>query len=244
MLFVTTALLDQIARAGGEMFDGLRYLLFDGEEVDSGWVRRVLQEGRIEHFWHVYGAMETVSCRSWHEARMIEEGVKTPIGRPTANTRIYVLDARGEPVGKDVRGELYIGGAGLGRGYLNRPEMTGERFVPDPYGGEPGGRMYRTGDMGKWREDGVLEYVERADEQVEIQGYRITPREIEARMKEYRQVEDAVVVVREDVAGEKHLVAYYTVAKTMNGGDENWLPLHLPYWYPNSGKVANENEKD
>ncbi|HKD14047.1 MAG TPA: amino acid adenylation domain-containing protein [Candidatus Angelobacter sp.] len=244
MLFVTTALLDQIARAGGEMFDGLRYLLFDGEEVDSGWVRRVLQEGRIEHFWHVYGAMETVSCRSWHEARMIEEGVKTPIGRPTANTRIYVLDARGEPVGKDVRGELYIGGAGLGRGYLNRPEMTGERFVPDPYGGEPGGRMYRTGDMGKWREDGVLEYVERADEQVEIQGYRIKPREIEARMKEYRQVEDAVVVVREDVAGEKHLVAYYTVAKTMNGGDENWLPLHLPYWYPNSGKVANENEKD
>ncbi|HEX3094148.1 MAG TPA: AMP-binding protein [Candidatus Angelobacter sp.] len=175
---------------------------------------------------------------------MIEEGVKIPVGWPMASTRTYVLDLRGEPAAKDVIGELYISGAGLGRGYLNRPDITGEKFIPNPYGEESGERMYRTGDMGKWREDGVLESVARADEQIEIQYHRIKPREIEARMKQYDRVEDAVVIVREDVAGEKHLVAYYTVTKTMSAGEENWPPPVLPYWYPNSGTAVGQNEEE
>jgi amino acid adenylation domain-containing protein len=175
---------------------------------------------------------------------MVEEGVKIPIGWPMANTRTYVLDVRGEPAAKDVMGELYISGAGLGRGYLNRPDITGEQFIPNPYGGESWGRMYRTGDMGKWRENGVLESVAPADEQIEIQGRRIKPREIEAWMKQYGGVEDAVVIGREDVAGEKHLVAYYTVTKTMTGGDESWPPPVLPYWYPNSGTAIGLNEEE
>jgi amino acid adenylation domain-containing protein len=148
------------------------------------------------------------------------------IGRPIDNTRIYVLDARRQPVPIGVTGEIYIGGMGVARGYLGQPELTRQRFLADPFSADPAARMYKTGDLGRWLADGTLEYLGRNDGQVKIRGYRVEVGEVEAQLARHAQVKEAAVVAREDVPGQRRLVAYITCRDQNSPGVEE-LRVHL-----------------
>jgi amino acid adenylation domain-containing protein len=196
-----------------------------GGEALPGWVVRQFQKSLPQAELHnLYGPTETtVASTAWTPPADGELNT-VPIGKPIANTRIYILDGAGEPAPVGVTGEMYIGGAGVARGYWNRPDLTADRFVADPYASEPEARMYKTGDLGRWLADGNIEFLGRNDYQVKIRGFRIELGEIEARLREHAGVRDAVVVAREDEPGDKRLVAYYTVREEVN---ETALRAHL-----------------
>ncbi|MFO0762765.1 MAG: amino acid adenylation domain-containing protein [Byssovorax sp.] len=156
--------------------------------------------------WNMYGPTETTIWSTVHRIQPGEETVL--IGRPIANTQVYVLDARLSLAPIGVAGELYIGGDGLAHGYLHRPSLTSERFVPSPFGPTPEARLYRTGDRARLRPDGALEFLGRADQQVKIRGYRIELDEVTAALEQHPAVRQAVVVARDDGSGDKRLVAY------------------------------------
>jgi amino acid adenylation domain-containing protein len=156
-----------------------------------------------------YGPTETVvGCCVYEVGAADPRSGSVPIGRPIANTQLYVLDSNLRPVPPGAMGELYIGGAGVARGYLNRPELTAERFLPDPFRGVPDARLYKTGDLARYRTDGTLEYLGRTDDQVKIRGFRIELGEIEATLAAHAKVRSCAVVVREDEPGHKQLVGY------------------------------------
>ena len=181
-----------------------------GEALAPSTVRLWQQMQPDVRIVNEYGPTETVvGCVVYEVPANFPLTATTPIGRPIANTQMYILDARGDPTPIGVAGELYIGGAGVARGYLNRPDLTSERFVIDPFSDNPGARMYKTGDLCRWTADGVLEYLGRNDFQVKIRGFRIELGEIEARMAEHENVRESVVVAREDSSGDKRLVAYF-----------------------------------
>ena len=203
----------------------LKTLVVAGESCPEGVGERWGQ-GRL--LLNAYGPTETTVCASISEPL---KGEGAPIGRPIANTQVYVLDEEMRVVPVGVIGELHIGGAGLARGYLGRAELTAERFVPNPYGKRAGERMYRTGDLARWRGDGNLEYVGRKDQQVKIRGYRIELGEIEAVLGEHGGVREAVVVAREGEGGEKRLVGYVVEREGMkveSGELRRYLQGRLP----------------
>ena len=183
-------------------------ILCGGEMLPANLAQSLID--KAEELWNVYGPTETTI---WSTAGRVRRAAKfISIGRPIANTRVYVLDQNGAPVPVGVAGEIYIGGAGVARGYLNRPELTAERFLADPFVAEADARMYKTGDVGKWSPDGTIEHLGRNDHQVKIRGFRIELGEIEAALASHTAVREAVVTAREDVPGQKRLVAYYTAA--------------------------------
>ncbi|AOY04774.1 non-ribosomal peptide synthetase DhbF [Bacillus subtilis] len=186
-----------------EKLRGLRVLV-GGEALPSGLLQ-ALQDLHCS-VTNLYGPTETTI---WSAAAFLEEGLQgvPPIGKPIWNTQVYVLDNGLQPVPPGVVGELYIAGTGLARGYFHRPDLTAERFVADPYG-PPGTRMYRTGDQARWRADGSLDYIGRADHQIKIRGFRIELGEIDAVLANHPHIEQASVVVREDQPGDKRLAAY------------------------------------
>jgi amino acid adenylation domain-containing protein len=223
ILWLTVGLFNQYAEILKQEFFSLRHLIVGGDALDVQVIRNVIADRPRGSFTitNGYGPTETTTFALTHEIKSVKEKARSiPIGRPIGNTRAYILDEHGAAVPVGVKGELYIGGAGVARGYLNRGELTAERFVPDPYAGETGARMYKTGDVGRWLADGSIEFLGRNDGQIKIRGYRIELGEIEARMMEYGGIREAVVVAREDRGGEKRLVAYYVAEKGERGEEE------------------------
>ena len=189
----------------------IRRLVVGGEALTTDLARAITDSfgGDVE-IYNEYGPTEaTVGCMIHRYSPERDLRVGVPIGRPAANTQIYLLDEQLHPVAGGVRGELYIGGAGVARGYLNRPAQTAERFVPDPFSAEPGARLYRTGDVAYRLADGTIEYLDRTDEQVKYHGHRVELGEINAALNEHPQVRDSVVVITKDSSGADVMVAYY-----------------------------------
>ncbi|WP_457774961.1 amino acid adenylation domain-containing protein [Rhizobium ruizarguesonis] len=184
-----------------------------GERVKADLIERIFESTRVQKICTLYAPSETTTYSTWICMPRGQAVVET-IGRPIANTRIYLLDGHGQPVPFGAVGELYIGGAGVARGYLNRPDLTAERFLADPFSGKAGARMYRSGDLARYLPDGNLEFLGRNDDQVKIRGFRIEPGEIAARLLEHELVGDAAVVAHADAAGDKRLVAYVVVKMT------------------------------
>jgi amino acid adenylation domain-containing protein len=208
-LYQTTALLNQLSREQPDVFSPLREVLFGGQAADADSVRRLLKAGGPERLLHMYGPTETTAWCSWEQVQHVaEDALTVSVGRATGNQRIYLLDAALNPVPVGVPGEAYVGGDGVVRGYLDRPGLTAERFLPDPFAAEAGARMYRTGDRLRWKADGKLEFIGRVDEQVKVRGFRIEPGEIEAALTAHAGVHEVRVIVREDEPGEQRLVAY------------------------------------
>jgi amino acid adenylation domain-containing protein len=180
-----------------------------GEPLRQELVEGIFAGTGVERVCNLYGPSETTTYSTWVSMKR-GESFAPHIGHPIANTRIYILDGALEPSLVGVSGEIHIGGAGEARGYLNRPEMTAERFLPDAFSREPGARVYKTGDLGRWLSGGVIEFQGRNDLQVKIRGYRIELGEIEARLRSHPGVTDAVVIAHEENGSGKRLVAYYT----------------------------------
>ena len=199
--------------------DRTRALVVGGEALHSEALRVWWDAAPEVRIYNEYGPTETVvgSCVQDAEPATAGSGA-VPIGRPIANTHVFVLDRHGHPAPPGVDGELFIGGVGVARGYLHRPDLTAERFVPDPFGA-PGARVYRSGDIARWRRDGVLEYVGRRDRQVKIRGYRVELGDVEAALRRQVGVIDAVALLREDVPGDRRLIAYLVALGTPPSDD-------------------------
>ncbi|MBV6325699.1 amino acid adenylation domain-containing protein, partial [Duganella sp. HSC-15S17] len=206
--FVPSMLHTFIEQAPAASCRSIRHLLCSGEALPHALQARVRAALPALALHNLYGPTEAaVDVTYWHCADSGETG-PVPIGRPIANTRIHILDAGLQPVPIGVAGQLHIGGVQVGRGYLNRPELTAERFIADPFSDRPGERLYQTGDLGRWLPDGGIEYLGRNDFQLKIRGFRIELGEIEARLAACDGVREAVVVARDDSPGERRLVAY------------------------------------
>ncbi|MBI3898385.1 MAG: amino acid adenylation domain-containing protein [Gammaproteobacteria bacterium] len=189
--------------------DTIHTINLAGEPLKQTLVDRLFGETRVKTVCNLYGPSETTTYSTW-VAMDQEQGFAAHIGRPIANTRIYILDAHRQPVPMGVVGELYIGGAGVARGYLNRPDLTAERFLPDPFVADPEARIYKTGDLARHRPNGDIEFLGRNDFQVKIRGFRIELGEIETQLLAYPGIRDAIVIAREDSPGDRRLVAYLT----------------------------------
>jgi acyl-coenzyme A synthetase/AMP-(fatty) acid ligase/acyl carrier protein len=205
--------------------DRIRAMVVGGEPLQGRALRWWREHSPKTRVFNHYGPTEaTIGCIVQEVSGDIDGPV--PIGKPIANTRIYLLDECRALVPVGVIGEIYIAGDGVAVGYWNRPALTAERFVPDPFSPHADARMYKTGDLGRWRNDGAIEYLGRNDDQVKIRGFRIELGEIAARLREHPQVQEAVVLACEDALGEKRVVAYFTAADAHSTTVEH-LRAHL-----------------
>ncbi|WP_277961739.1 non-ribosomal peptide synthetase [Pseudomonas sp. RIT-To-2] len=213
VLFLTTALFNQYAHGSPEALASLRVLLTGGERGDPAAFQALLAHAPQVQLMHVYGPTETTTFATACTIAEVPEAAQTlPIGRPIGNTCLYVLDEHRRLAPLGVTGELYIGGDGVALGYLNRPELTAERFLDDPFSEQPQALLYRTGDLGRWLPDGQLECLGRNDDQVKIRGFRIELGEIVSRLHALPGINETVVLARDDEPGPLTLVAYFTVS--------------------------------
>ena len=211
-MFITTALFEQLVELYSESLSGVRQLLTGGETMPVETMRKALRNLPNTRIIHCYGPTENTTFTTCFAVDALAPGATSvPIGRPIANTTVYILDARLQPVPPGVPGDLYTGGAGLALGYLNQPELTAERFIPHPFGRRNADRLYRTGDVARWLPDGTVDFIGRRDHQVKIRGHRIELGEIESVLCSHPQMRDAVVVAREDSPGNKRLIAFMSL---------------------------------
>ena len=213
--------------------DSVQVVNLAGEPLQKVLVERIYELNTVDQVVNLYGPSEDTTYSTW--ARIEKGDSRAPtIGRPIANTQVYVLDAQQQPVPLGAAGELYLSGDGVARGYLNRPELTAEKFVPNPFASEPGTRMYRTGDLVRYLADGRLEFTGRCDQQVKIRGFRIEPGEVEALLAQQAGVNMTAVMVHTQANGDKRLVAYVTAmpgrelsAEDLRRGLKEQLPEYM-----------------
>ncbi|KVE35539.1 non-ribosomal peptide synthetase [Burkholderia sp. TSV86] len=228
-----STLLSRLSHEMPEMFVDVEHIIFGGDRADAAALLRLRQAGVRAELINGYGPTEvtTLSCTHVVQDDDIRDG-DVPIGRPFANTSAYILDEDMQPVPVGVQGELYLGGAGLARGYYRQPELTAERFVPNPFDGVPGSRLYRTGDVCIWDSNGRIRYKGRRDGQIKIDGFRVEFGEVLAKLLEHPDVKEAVADVEEDGLGQKRLVAYVVLepgdAGTRVRGIRRWMDDKLP----------------
>ena len=219
VLHTVPALMGQIVEAwrnGGKQGSpsGLHKVLTGGDSVPVSVLKQLKEVVPAADVRVLYGPTEAAMiCTNTDDLRRSPEGIAGGIGQAIANMQVYVLSGEGEPVPVGVLGELYLGGIGVARGYANRPELTAEKFVPDPHSGAAGERLYRTGDLVRWRKNGTLQFAGRSDNQIKLRGYRIELAEIERVILESGAAQQAVVIMRGDDSEEKRLVAYVVPAK-------------------------------
>ncbi|HSK78164.1 MAG TPA: amino acid adenylation domain-containing protein, partial [Thermoanaerobaculia bacterium] len=212
-LWLTTGLFRQMVEENPEALSGVRQLLTGGDVMPVAHARRVLAELPETRLVNFYGPTENTTFTSFYPVRAAAElDPSVPVGRPIAHTWVAVLDRDQVPVPPGVAGELYTGGDGLARGYLDHPDRTAERFLPDPSGREAGGRLYKTGDLVRWRRSGDLEFLGRIDAQVKVRGFRVEPGEIETALTAHPRLSSAVVLAEREEAGGHRLVAYVVAA--------------------------------
>ena len=240
VLWLTASLFNSIVDADPRVLAPVRQLLIGGEALSVPHVRRAQAALPGTQIINGYGPTESTTFTCCYPIPPIGDGepASIPIGPPIANTRVYVLDGQMRPVAAGVPGELYIAGDGLARGYLRRPDLTADRFVPDPFSAVPGGRLYRTGDLARWRDDGTIAFVGRIDGQVKIRGFRIEPGEIETVLRQHPQVRDAFVDVRDLPVAGRSLVAYVVAAGSEVDLLREWLRDRLPEYMLPAAWVA------
>jgi len=233
-LWLTAGLLHLMVDERLEDLKNLRQLLAGGDVLSVPHVKKLLEQLKGCILINGYGPTENTTftcCYVITDPSQI--GNSVPIGRPIANTQVYLLDTQMQLVPIGVRGEIYVGGDGLARGYFNRPDLTDEKFIPNPFSNQPSDRLYKTGDLARYLPDGNIEFLGRIDHQVKIRGFRIELGEIEAALLQHPDVQEAVVIVREDIPGDKRLVAYFvekpqTSSTPAPSGD--WHTEHICQW--------------
>ncbi|AXG46341.1 non-ribosomal peptide synthetase [Photorhabdus laumondii subsp. laumondii] len=230
VLSLVVGLFNRLAGELSPVLPQIKILIVGGDVLDPNVIDQVLTGNPPQQLLQAYGPSEGTTFTTTYRITALAQGITSiPIGRPIANTRVYVLNAKGLPVPLGAVGEMYIGGDGVARGYLNRPELTAERFLADPFSDKPDARMYRTGDLARYLPDGNLEFLGRTDQQVKIRGFRIEPGEIEARLAEHPAVREAVVLAH-GKGLDKRLVAY--VAADVEEGLVNNLRERLSQVLP------------
>ncbi len=221
----------------------VKQMIAGGDVLSPAHIAKVLQEFPDSRVINGYGPTENTTFTCCHAMNAGDElGASVPIGRPIANTRVYLVNQRLQLVPAGVAGELLAAGDGLARDYLGDAALTAEKFIPDPFSGQPGGRLYRTGDLARYLADGTIEFLGRADQQVKIRGFRIEPEEIEYVLAQHPQVSRAVVQVKQDADGEKQLAAYVAVDGGVVGDElREYLAAKLPdYMMPSAMMVLDE----
>jgi amino acid adenylation domain-containing protein/non-ribosomal peptide synthase protein (TIGR01720 family) len=211
-----------------EKLTGMQTLVVAGEACSQELAARWAPGRR---FYNAYGPSETTVCATIHPCA-VNETTAPPIGHPIANTRVFVLDHRLQPMPVGVAGELYVGGEGVGRGYLRRAALTADRFIPDPFASEPGRRLYRTGDRVRTRADGRIEFLGRLDQQVKVRGFRVELGEVESTLAQHPAIREAVVLADGEATGDRRLIAYYVPAEELPTSElreflRRTLPEHM-----------------